>query len=41
MLDLNSMVGWLSFVEECKLLGILGKDCWRKVNRLSKKQGNC
>ena len=41
MLDLNLMVGWLNFVEECRLLGILDEDCWRKVNHLSKKQGNC
>lgn len=41
MLDLNSMVGWLNFVEECRLLGILDEDFWRKVNHLSKKQGNC
>lgn len=41
MLDLNSMVGWLNFVEECRLFGILDEDCWRKVNHLSKKQGNC
>lgn len=41
MLDLSSMIGWLNFVEECRLVGILDEDCWRKVNRLSKKQGNC
>lgn len=38
MLDLSSMIGWLRFVEECKLVGILDEDCWRKVNSLINKR---